>query len=428
MITTIIITGITCLALILAILFFPKIKIFKFTFSTYILIALLGALLLLLLGLAPIKEVSEKIIKTDTINPLKILILFFSMTIISIYLDEVGFFKYLAYKSVRLAKKNQISLFLLIYLLASILTIFTSNDIVILTFIPFICYFCKNANINPLPYLVGCFVGANTWSMMLIIGNPTNIYLATSFGITFLDYLKIMVLPTLAAGILEIIIILLIFKKKLKQAINFEVVEIKINSKFDLICGLMHLIICLIFLVISSYLNISMYLIALISATSLIIINLIEALIKKEKPIVLFNALKRLPYGLIFFVISMFIIVEALNYNGVTFKIYQLLGENNTILSYGYSSFIVCNLINNIPMSVLYATIPNLSLGKVYASIIGSNIGAFLTPIGALAGIMFTNLVNKYDIKYRFIDFIKYGVIIAIPTITVAILMLLIVI
>ena len=428
MTTTIIITGITCLALILAILFFPKIKIFKFTFSTYILIALLGALLLLLLGLAPIKEVSEKIIKTDTINPLKILILFFSMTIISIYLDEVGFFKYLAYKSVRLAKKNQISLFLLIYLLASILTIFTSNDIVILTFIPFICYFCKNANINPLPYLVGCFVGANTWSMMLIIGNPTNIYLATSFGITFLDYLKIMVLPTLAAGILEIIIILLIFKKKLKQAINFEVVEIKINSKFDLICGLMHLIICLIFLIISSYLNISMYLIALISATSLIIINLIKALIKKEKPIVLFNALKRLPYGLIFFVISMFIIVEALNYNGVTFKIYQLLGENNTILSYGYSSFIVCNLINNIPMSVLYATIPNLSLGKVYASIIGSNIGAFLTPIGALAGIMFTNLVNKYDIKYRFIDFIKYGVIIAIPTITVAILMLLIVI
>lgn len=428
MTTTIIITGITCLALILAILFFPKIKIFKFTFSTYILIALLGALILLLLGLAPIKEVSEKIIKADTINPLKILILFFSMTIISIYLDEVGFFKYLAYKSVRLAKKNQISLFLLIYLLASILTIFTSNDIVILTFIPFICYFCKNANINPLPYLVGCFVGANTWSMMLIIGNPTNIYLATSFGITFLDYLKIMVLPTLTAGILEIIIILLIFKKKLKQAINFEVVEIKINSKFDLICGLMHLIICLIFLVISSYLNISMYLIALFSATSLIIINLIKALIKKEKPIVLFNALKRLPYGLIFFVISMFIIVEALNYNGVTFKIYQLLGENNTILSYGYSSFIVCNLINNIPMSVLYATIPNLSLGKVYASIIGSNIGAFLTPIGALAGIMFTNLVNKYDIKYRFIDFIKYGVIIAIPTITVALLMLLIVI
>jgi arsenical pump membrane protein len=75
-------------------------------------------------------------------------------------------------------------------------------------------------------------------------------------------------------------------------------------------------------------------------------------------------------------------------------------------------------------MSVQYANIHNLTIGAIYASIIGSNIGAFLTPIGALAGIMFTNLLSKYEIKYSFIDFVKYGVIISIPTITISLLIL----
>jgi arsenical pump membrane protein len=116
----------------------------------------------------------------------------------------------------------------------------------------------------------------------------------------------------------------------------------------------------------------------------------------------------------------MFVIVEGLRISGVTEEIYYFLGTGAEIYKYGYSSFLVCNLINNIPMSVFYASIPHLTDGAVYASIIGSNIGAFLTPIGALAGIMFTNLLAKQNIKYTFLDFIKYGVMISLPTITIA--------
>ena len=63
----------------------------------------------------------------------------------------------------------------------------------------------------------------------------------------------------------------------------------------------------------------------------------------------------------------------------------------------------------------------------IYSTVIGSNIGAFLTPIGALAGIMFTDLVNKQNVSYSFKTFVKYGLIIALPTITVAFLGLMIV-
>ena len=167
-----------------------------------------------------------------------------------------------------------------------------------------------------------------------------------------------------------------------------------------------------------------MYLIALICAASLIICSLIASLITKNKPVYLWRAIKRLPYGLIFFVLSMFILIEGLSATGFTQMIYDAFGDSYAVYKYGYSSFLICNLINNIPMSVLYANIPNLSTGAVYASIIGSNLGAFLTPIGALAGIMFTNLLSKHEIKYRFIDFIKYGIIISLPTITTSLLML----
>ena len=79
-------------------------------------------------------------------------------------------------------------------------------------------------------------------------------------------------------------------------------------------------------------------------------------------------------------------------------------------------------------MSILFTNLTSNLSGiayyqAVYASIIGSNIGAFLTPIGALAGIMFSGLVNENNVRFTFIDFIKYGAIISIPVITTALAM-----
>ena len=59
--------------------------------------------------------------------------------------------------------------------------------------------------------------------------------------------------------------------------------------------------------------------------------------------------------------------------------------------------------------------ISNSSLEAIYATIVGSNIGAFLSPIGALAGIMWLSILKKYDINYSFLKFMGYGLI-AIPT------------
>lgn len=417
----IVISIITCILMILSIIFYPSIKIKNIKISLYWIICLIGAIILICFQQVDFNDIKNEFINNSSINPLKILILFFSMTFISIFLDEVGFFKLIAIKILSKVNNKQITLFICLYFLVAILTVFTSNDIIVLTFTPFICYFCKNAGINPLPYLVGIFISSNTYSMMFIIGNPTNIYLATSQGIDFISYFKIMFIPTILSGLIEFIILILLFRKNLNDKILSQEIEKQEYNKFLIIIGLIHLFICLIFLIISSYLNIEMYLISLVSALSLLIISFVYFIVKKIKLSKYLDILKRLPFELIPFMLSMFIIVLALNKQNIPSLISNYLNNGNEIINYGISSFLMCNVMNNIPMSVFYASIINIGdLKATYSTIIGSNLGAFLTPIGALAGIMFTSLLKKYDVKYTFIDFIKYGVIISIPTLLIA--------
>ncbi|MGN1096772.1 MAG: ArsB/NhaD family transporter, partial [Christensenellales bacterium] len=59
----------------------------------------------------------------------------------------------------------------------------------------------------------------------------------------------------------------------------------------------------------------------------------------------------------------------------------------------------------------------NMKIMGVFASVAGSNVGAYLTPVGALAGIMCVGITNKHGVKFGFLNFAKYGVITAVPTI-----------
>ena len=424
MIATLIISGVTFVLLIGCILFFPHIKIKSFRLDTYWIVALLGAVVLLATSLAPIDEVWKQLTSDAAINPLKIIVLFFSMTMISVVLDELGLFRFLASLASKHAQGNQYILFIALYFLTAILTVFTSNDVVILTLTPFICFFAWRSKINPIPYLVAEFMAANTWSLMFEIGNPTNIYLGTSAGISFADYFKVMAVPTLVAGAVELLILLLIFHRPLKQRLENNEVIYRVEDRLPVIVGLVILGVCLVFLVISSYIHAEMWLVALISASSLLAFMLVYSLANKKEMAHVGYALKRLPYQLIPFFLSMFVIVVALNCQGITAKLAEWLGSNNVIWVYGYSSFAASNLINNIPMSILFTDLASHLTGPtyyqaIYASIIGSNIGAFLTPIGALAGIMFSSLVKDNDVHFTFVDFIKYGLVISVPVITV---------
>ena len=421
MLTAIIISALTCLAMIMAVLFFPKLRLGKLALGSYWVITLLGAALLLIFKTVELDTVGSALVADNAINPLKILVLFISMTVLSIFLDELGFFSYLANFALKRAGESQLKLFMLLYITVSVLTVFTSNDIIILSFTPFICYFAKNAHISPIPYLAAEFVAANTWSMALIIGNPTNIYLVTAAGGDFISYLKVMILPTLGAGIVAFALLFLLFRKRLSQPIKATPEDVSLGDKLLLWVGIAHLAVCTLVLAIGSYFKIEMWLVSLTSALSLFLWIFVISIVRKSRPTSLVNCMKRAPWELIPFILSMFVMVESLNANGVTDALYKLLGDSLPVWKYGITSFLACNLINNIPMSVLYSSIlEGCAESAVYATVVGSNLGACLTPIGALAGIMWSSILKEHGLKFGYLDFLKIGVTVAIPSLLAA--------
>lgn len=432
-----IITLLTLITLIAFIIFKPtitiKIKSKYISIQTFWIISLVGALCLLMFKQISISGVKTLLNFKSAMNPFKILILFISISLLSIVLESAGFFELCASFVLKRVKKSQIKLFISLFALVSFLTMFTSNDIIILTFTPFICYFTSKKKINPIPYLVAEFVAANTLSLTFIIGNPTNIYLATYYNLSFFEYFKVMVIPTICLSLVGFIMVFLLFRKQLKEPIvNDETIDNEHPSnKFLIIVGLTHLILCTIILVISSYIGFEMWYICLAFALSITIFVIIYDIVKKEK--YLFNIYKHVPYSLIPFVISMFLIVVSLKENGVLEVISNVLikatkGNNfGETITYGFSSFLACSLINNIPMSVAFASILEIghnSLFALYSVIIGSNIGAILSPMGALAGIMWLGYLKKHEVKYTFATFIKNGIIISIPIMLIALITL----
>lgn len=429
MIFSLSVTAVTVVFMIFSVLFFPKLRLGRLTVDTHWIVTLSGALVLCITGQTNMHALGQALLSDSAVNPLKILVLFLSMTILSVFLDELGFFARLANLTLKKAGTSQKKLFFLLYFTVSLLTVFTSNDIIILSFTPFICYFAKHGGIDPMPYLTAEFVAANTWSMALVIGNPTNIYLASAFGVDFLSYLKVMLLPTLVSGSVSCFLLYLLFRKKLSQPIVSRPEEVPIRHKGYLMAGIADLAVCTLLLAVGSYVGWDMWIVALAALILLMAAVGLMALVKKEKPVELFHSLKRAPWSLVPFLLSMFVILLTLSDQGVSGALGKALGEENVVFKYGFFSFFSANVLNNIPMSVLFGSIiqtlsPGVALPAMYATVVGSNAGALLTPVGALAGLMFRALLAKQGQRYGYTDFLKTGLLIALPSLTLCLLTL----
>ena len=435
MLVPVLIAAVTALAMILSVLFKPYVSFGKVKVGLYVIICFLGAVAELTFGGLPFGDAFDGITANSAVNPLKILALFLSMTLISVYLGDSGFFHLVAEKVFACGKGKRASfrLFIILYAVVSLLTVFTSNDIVILTFTPIICIFCKKAGFNPLPFLIGEFVAANTWSITLIVGNPTNIYLAQSAGVSFSEYFKIMVLPAAVAGISALVVLLLIFRKSLfsenatvetpEEVHNFPV---RIN-KPSMAAALVALFGCIFSLAISDVIGVEMWIISVGFAAALFAFNAVYGIIRGEGLLRAASGIKKSPWELVPFVLSMFVIVLALAKSGATEKLSSLLisGEKSDGLTFGFLTAGLSNLLNNIPASVVMEKIvAGKNLAATFGAVIGTNIGAFITPVGALAGIMWNKILSGHGVKLPFYKFALYGILVAFVSLTLSLVTL----
>ena len=169
----------------------------------------------------------------------------------------------------------------------------------------------------------------------------------------------------------------------------------------------------------SQYLHFEMWLIAFFMAVSAVLCSVAGLLIQKKSLQSVGRAVVRLPYEIIPFILGMFTIVLALDNSGFTASVAAFLSRDTGVFSFGLLSFFASNVLNNIPMSVLFSKILNFEAvtGQIYATIVGSNLGAFITPVGALAGIMWLNLLKQNHVKLSILKFICMGLLIGVPTI-----------
>ena len=422
----IVIVGISLLLMILSIALDWKITIKKVSFGLYWIFCLIGAIVCLSFGFAGGNPFQDIFFNDANINPLKILVIFLSCTSISVLLDKIGFFSYIAAIILKKSKSSQTKLFFAFSGIIAILTIFTSNDILILTFTPFICYFSKNAKINPIPYIISEFVCANVWSMFFFIDNPTNIYMCATFQITFIEYAIKMVLPTTLCGFLATGLVYLIFRRKLKAPINIDDVEIVKPNKVQLIIGLSGLGIMVLMMAISNYIGIELWYVPLICSVATYIGVTIYNLISHSSMSVIGRSLLSLPYALIPFLLSMSVFIATLSQAQFIPEFANFLSSQNLFIT-GSIAFGLGNLLNNIPMTMMFTetlATYNAGLPTVYAVVAASNICALLTPIGSLAGIMFMKILKQNEVKYNFKQFVGYGFLVSVPTMALALLII----
>lgn len=437
MVAPIVIAAVTACFMILSVLFKPYLSFGKIKVGLYVIICFIGAVAELIFGGLSFGDAVDGITANSAVNPLKILALFLSMTLISVYLGDSGFFHLVAEKVFAFGKgkRAEFRLFMILYAVVSLLTVFTSNDIVILTFTPIICIFCKKSSFNPLPFLIGEFVAANTWSITLIVGNPTNIYLAQSAGVSFYEYFKIMVLPAAVAGLSALIVLLLIFRKSLlsesasqtaDKMENFGSLPVRINLP-SMIAALVALGGCIAALAVSDIIGVEMWIISVGFAAALSFFNVVYGIIRGEGLLRAASGIRKSPWELVPFVLSMFVIVSALAKSGALAKLSSLLigGDKTDGLTFGFLTAGLSNLLNNIPASVVMEKIiAGKSLAATFGAVIGTNIGAFITPVGALAGIMWNKILSGYGIKLPFYKFALYGILVAFVSLSLSLLTL----
>lgn len=157
----------------------------------------------------------------DDIEPYDVLLFFISLAYIAISLDATGLLRFLAFQVCLKAGSHGQILFLTLYAFFWGLGVLIGNDPVILSGTAFLVYLTRVAGISPpSAWIWGQFVAANISSAVLVSSNPTNLVVASGFGISFPIYTAHMILPAFVSALVSYCVLLVYFRNEDNQTRN----------------------------------------------------------------------------------------------------------------------------------------------------------------------------------------------------------------
>lgn len=367
-----------------------------------------------------------------------IIVFILSFAVIAEGIGRSGYFAFAAYKIVYKCQGNTTRLILYLFILASILTLFTSNDIVVLVLTPIIISVCVHAGIhNTRLLLLAQFVAANTLSMGLLIGSPTNIILGKVLHIDFFQYLGLMIVPAIISCMLSMILIDWMnqeskpgssgfFVKRWSYTDTYRVPAFARTAHFTtrMQRWLVFFLVAVVWLSIVSALEWSLFWSAiptgLISFFYLYKESVEDTGDPKAAAKDVVKQVQFLPYGILFFGMCFFIFADELARLDFVEKIVLpyvksvMLGDLvHASLAMTFLSGIIVNMLNDLPTAALLSELLKhmeaqsgelnsyMRVVVIQAFLVGLNIGCYVTPIGALAGILWFNIIKKEERAQR---------------------------
>lgn len=358
---------------------------------------------------------------------------FIGIIILSMVLDEIGFFEWAAIKMAKLSGGNGHKMFVYILLLGAIVAAFFANDGAALILTPILLAKMKYLKMKPLAIfaflMAGGFIGDSA-SNPLVISNLTNIVTVGYFDIGFVEYAKNMFLPNLLAIFASIVVLWIYFRKDIPFSIDVSALPepssvIKNQTMFKFSWVFLGLLMVGYF--IGDFYNLPVSVFALGGA---LIFLAIANHYKAVKPIM---TIKAAPWQVVWFSIGLYVVVYGLKNAGLTdiiaSWIIQLNAQGTTIavIGTGFLSAIISSIMNNMPtIMIMDIAIDHVGYvgneALVYANILGSNLGPKMTPIGSLATLLWLHVLAQKGVKITWGEYMKVGLVITPPVLFVALL------